>query len=91
MTAKLGFSLLPGTASIFGLRARIAEAIGDVMAAPPDPSSVGVFLVMVLPIAVGIYVANTILALYKPWGIIAPRYWNGDASLRYAQPILENL
>jgi hypothetical protein len=69
--AKLVLSLLLGTASIFGLRARIAEAIGNTIATS-NPGSVGTFLVQVLPIAIAIYVINTALAIYKPWGMIAP-------------------
>lgn len=72
MAVKLVLSLLLGTASIFGLRARIAEAIGNTIATS-DPGSVGTFLFVVLPIAVVIYVINTTLAIYKPWGTIAPR------------------
>jgi hypothetical protein len=70
--AKLVLSLLLGTASIFGLRARIAEAIGRTVATS-NPGSVGNFLVLVLTIAIAMYVINTTLAIYKPWGMIAAR------------------
>jgi hypothetical protein len=70
VAVKLVLSLLLATASIFGLRARIAEAIGNTIATS-HPGGVGTFLVLVLPIAVAIYVINTTLAIYKPWGIIS--------------------
>jgi len=74
----LGLYLGLLTLSIVGLTTKDldllrAGVIGNVMAAPPDPGSVAVFLVTVLAIAVAIYVVNTGLAIYKPWGMIARR------------------
>lgn len=70
VVTKLVLTLFLATASILGLRARISEAIGNLDAIPStahDVGSVGTFLVVALPIAMCIYIANTVLAIYKPW------------------------
>ncbi|MGH3567595.1 MAG: DUF2269 domain-containing protein [Pseudonocardia sp.] len=68
---KLVLTLGLATASIFGLRARIAEAIDHLPAGPAtvvDVGPVGVLLVILLPVALAIYLATTALSVYKPWG-----------------------
>lgn len=69
---KFALTLGLATASIFGLRARIADAIDNLSAVPQgasDVGSVGVLLVFLIPIALGIYITTTVLAIYKPWGL----------------------
>jgi len=69
---KFVLTLGLATASTFGLRARIAEAIDNLPVVPtsaPDVGTVGILLVVLLPIALGIYVTTTVLAIYKPWGM----------------------
>jgi hypothetical protein len=71
VATKLVLTLLLATASIFGLRARIHDAIAALPGARTgsDVGSVGVLLVFLLPVALAVYVANTVLAIYKPWGM----------------------
>jgi hypothetical protein len=69
---KLLLTLGLATASIFGLRARIAEAVGNLPAVgvpASDVGMVGVWLVVLLPIALGVYATTTVLSIYKPWGL----------------------
>jgi hypothetical protein len=54
------------TASIFGLRARIADAIGNLSSIPTrasDVGAVGTLLVILLPIAVLNYATTTVLSI----------------------------
>jgi hypothetical protein len=69
---KFVLTLALAAASTFGLRARIADAVDNlpaVSAGAHDVGSVGVLLVFLLPVALGVYVTTTVLAIYKPWGL----------------------
>jgi ABC-type anion transport system duplicated permease subunit len=71
VVTKLVLTLGLATASIFGLRARIADAADNLSAIPEgarDVGTVGILLVVLLPIALGVYVTTTVLGIYKPWG-----------------------
>jgi hypothetical protein len=72
VATKLVLTLALAVASIFGLRARIHDAIDQlpaVSAGAGDVGSVGVLLVFLLPVALAVYITTTVLAIYKPWGM----------------------
>jgi hypothetical protein len=72
VATKLLLTLGLATASIFGLRARIAEAVGAADTLPTGALSVGgigIVLVVLVPVALAIYGTTTVLSVYKPWGM----------------------
>lgn len=72
VVAKLALTLGLAAASIFGLRTRIHAAIANLPTGESAIDGVGseaLWLVLLLPIALMIYTANTVLAIYKPGGM----------------------
>lgn len=66
---KLLLTLGLAAASIFGLRARIADAIGSAADGALDAIRLqGTVLVVLLLVALAIYATTTVLSIYKPWG-----------------------